>query len=110
MNSSPECERRRIGVEFLVETVPSLCKHVGELLESGTQSRVIPFQQLIYVLEDTGKYRVAMLTEMALKALENNSFEITVQFPSSLWLFSHVLLTTFHHPPSPCSCRALVHR
>lgn len=47
MNLSPECERRRIGVEFLVETTPSLCKCVGELLGSGMQSRVIPFQQLI---------------------------------------------------------------
>lgn len=34
-----------------------------------------------------------------------------VQFPSSsLWLFRHVLLMAFHHPPSPRSCRALVHR
>lgn len=78
LNSSPECERRT-GVEFLVETVPSLCKRVGEMLGSGMYLKVIPFQQLIYVLEDTAKYRVAMLTEMALTALKNTSFEIAMQ-------------------------------
>lgn len=43
------------------------------------QPRLSPFQKLIYVLEDTHKYRVAMLTEMALNALENASFEITMR-------------------------------
>lgn len=67
---STEGERRKIGVEFQIETVPSLCKWAGALLGSGTQSRVIPLQQLVYVLEDTSKYRVAVLTEMALRALQ----------------------------------------
>lgn len=79
---------------------------------SGMLSRVSPFQQLIYVLEDTSKYLLAMLTLTALITLKNASFEITMQCavpPSSVWLFSHELLMAFHPPLLPCSRRALVH-
>lgn len=75
------------------------------------QSRVSPFQQLIYVLEDTSKYLLAMRTLTTLNALRNDSFEITMQRAvpsSSVWLFSHVLLMAFHPPLPPCSRRAPV--
>lgn len=110
MNLSPECERRRIGVAFLVETAPSPCKCGGELLGSGMQSRVIPFQQLMYwkTPVNTGwprsqKWPWTLSRAWALKSPRS------VQFSSSLWLFRCVLLMAFHHPLSPCSCRALVH-
>lgn len=103
----------KIDVEFQKETVLYLCKWVGALLGSGTQSRVIPLKQLVYVLEDTSKYWVAVLTEMALRALKNASFEITVQraapFFSALAVLTYIIDGL---PPAspPCSCRALVHR
>lgn len=112
MNLILECERRQISVEFLVWISTQLSKHVGELLKSGMQSGLNPFQQLIYVLEGTSKYLQAMLTLTALNTLKNASFEITMQCAvplSSVWLFSHELLMDFHPPLPPCSRGALVH-
>lgn len=82
MNLGPECERGRTGVEFLVETVLSLCKLVG-LLRSGKQFRGSPFQLLIYVLEDTGRYKVAICAEMASNMLRNSGFAMQCAVPFS---------------------------